>query len=58
MLLDTLNRTGAEELGERIKAYWAARGYVVRIDIATEALFGNLVWVVRSDMVNGFPRRG
>jgi hypothetical protein len=57
MLRDTLSRTGAEELKARIEDYWHSRGFAVTVDIAPDALFGDRIWVVRSDMINGLPRR-
>jgi hypothetical protein len=57
MLLDTLSRKGAEELASRIIDYWYRQGYDVTVDILPDALFGDRIWVVRSNMVNGMPRR-
>jgi hypothetical protein len=57
MLRDTLSRTGAEELKARIEDYWHSRGFAVTVDIRTETLFGQFLWVVRSDLINGLPRR-
>ena len=57
MLQDYLSRRGAEELRTRIEDYWHSRGFAVTVDIAPDALFGERIWVVRSDMVNGLPRR-
>lgn len=41
--------TPSGKIAERIRRYWKARGYTVKVWIDC----GN----VRSDMVNGFPRR-
>jgi hypothetical protein len=57
MLLDTLSRRGAEALRARIEDYWHSRGFAVTVDIRIETLFGQPFWVVRSDLINGLPRR-
>jgi hypothetical protein len=45
----------AEEMAERIKFYWAAKGYRVRAWVEpVPGKFG--VFQVRSDLVNGAPR--
>lgn len=45
-------RSGATRLAERIRAYWAHKGY--NIKVWAEETAG--VFVVRSDMINGRPR--
>lgn len=59
---DWLTRDGAYELAAAIKAYWAARGYVVTTMV--EPVGQDQVaphkrgsWRVLSDMVNGLPQR-
>jgi hypothetical protein len=54
---DTLSHEGARELAFRIREHWSKRGYDVRTSIEHEVALGRLgVYVVRSDMIGGFPR--
>lgn len=58
---DHLTAAGAQAQAERIKRYWRAEGYDVRVWI-DELPIGSRegkapYWFVRSDMVNGMPRR-
>jgi hypothetical protein len=63
---DSWTESGARTLAIRIKAYWFERGQAVRVRIDHVSLGGQklagglarTVWCVRSDMVNGLPRRG
>jgi hypothetical protein len=54
--IDALSRTGAHELAERIIQYWELRAYrppkvwIEQIEGMTS------VFIVRSDMVCGFPQ--
>lgn len=55
---DWCNVEGAKALARIITAYWAARGYVVNVEVLSQ---GREAWThntigVRSDMVNGLPR--
>jgi len=55
---NTMTQTGATDLAIEIKNYWVGEGYIP--DVWTEALSiekQGQVWVVRSNMVNGQPRR-
>ena len=55
--MDTLSRTGAETLLWRIARYWELRGYPVQMRLERIMVKGDGVWVVRSDMLNGKPRK-
>jgi hypothetical protein len=57
MLRDTLSRSGAEYLAQRIASYWFSQGYVVETMVVPSSVFHDMVWVVRSNMINGLPRR-
>lgn len=53
---------GAEELARRVERYWRDRGYRVRAWTERVGTFEPLLrtsgwYVVRSDLVNGWPRR-
>jgi hypothetical protein len=55
---DWCNVEGAKALARIITDYWAARGYVVNVEVLSQ---GREAWThstigVRSDMVNGMPR--
>ena len=49
---DHLSRSGASELADRIRGYWAAQGHVV--DVRIEPAAGG-AWSIRSTRVRGFP---
>ena len=53
---DYLSRPGAEVLAQRIVHYWFARGFVIQTQVIPSSVFHDIVWVVRSDMLNGHPR--
>ena len=54
---DNLSHEGAYVLAGKIRAYWMRKGHEVnvwveRFDLAR----GNMpIWVIRSDMLNGWP---
>ena len=55
-----LSRSGAGEIKRRIEAYWAARGYDVEVRLEAaefHAAVRSARHDVRSDMLNGMPRR-
>ena len=59
---DTLTPDGAQHLKDSIEHYWHTRGYAVHVravplDIWRDkrAQFCGPNYVIRSDMVNGFP---
>jgi len=59
---DGFTRTGAKRLAERIRAYWCDRGYDVAVRVEQRKGFSESMrrarwFVVRSDLVNGRPRR-
>lgn len=55
---DTCSRRGAVEIARRIETYWQERGYLVETSIeAADALNFASVFGVRSDLVNGLPKR-
>ena len=49
------DKQGAGLICEAVVAYWAARGFVVRVSRAVAA--DGVTWCVRSNLVNGLPRR-
>ena len=60
---DTFTRDGAEHLQRKIEAYWLNQGFMVEtrkvpLDIRRRHVgqFTGDVYVVRSDLINGFPR--
>lgn len=57
--MDLCDKEGAERLAAHIRAYWQARGGVVRVWLEeaafTPAMRSNR-YDVRSDLVNGAPR--
>lgn len=59
----TQSKEDSEILAQRIRGYWAARGYEVRTAVHTLVELGDVqpsvgtVWCVRSNMENGFPPR-
>lgn len=60
---DSFNREGAEQLAARIRAYWQRRGKTVDVRVESNhtgyapAMRGADWFVVRSDLVNGWPRK-
>ena len=53
---ETLTATGAEYLRQKIEAYWAARGLFRRARVEQEKMEKNVLFVVRTDLVNGLPQ--
>lgn len=55
-----MSQRGAERLKEKLEAYWRERGYDVAV-VLREATFHASVrstrFDLRSDMINGYPRR-
>jgi len=54
---DTLSRIGAERIAAMIVDYWWRRGFDCVIRLEKSNVLGDTYWVVRSDLVNGMPRR-
>jgi hypothetical protein len=56
--VDTLNRSGAEELVKTIREYWRGRGVKIALRIVEESYSENKrpFYGVRSDLRNGLPR--
>jgi hypothetical protein len=59
---ERFTEAGAKRLAKTIWEYWAARGATPRVYVSIDS--GSLranrdgtMYVVRSDMVNGYPRR-
>lgn len=48
-----LTMEAARKQAGRIEAFWKAKGVIVQPEV-TRSRFG---WVVRSDMLNGLPRK-
>lgn len=58
---DFCSRSGANELKDKIEAYWAARGQKVQVmlhNVGFHPAIRAARFDVRSDMVNGMPRTG
>jgi hypothetical protein len=53
---DNLTRAGATRLSYQIRDYWECQGYTVQIRVEPATVFGEAVWMVRSDLVNGWPK--
>lgn len=53
---DSFGFYGANVLASKIRDYWLARGYDVQTVVDVETVFGHSIWVVRSDMINGWPK--
>lgn len=56
---DFCSRSGANELKDKIEAYWAARGQKVQVmlhNVGFHPAIRAARFDVRSDMVNGMPR--
>ena len=57
---DWCDNDGARRLGEKIRMYWAERGYDVDVDYIEAGFVAAMRSArtdVRSNMVNGMPRR-
>ena len=55
-LYDNLEK--AEYYAKRIRDFWAKRGHAVETRLEPYAYHSDKVYAVRSDMVNGLPRKG
>jgi hypothetical protein len=56
-VMDSFTYEGAATLAARIAAYWWRQRREVRVWVEKVAVAGlPSVWVVRSDLLNGFPR--
>lgn len=56
---DFCSRSGAQELKDKIEAYWAERGQTVRVllhNVGFHPAIRAARFDVRSDMINGMPR--
>jgi hypothetical protein len=53
---DNLGRAGATRLSYQIADYWRCQGYQVDVRVEQDSVFGEGIWVVRSDLVNGWPK--
>jgi hypothetical protein len=53
---DNLGRAGATRLSYQIADYWRCQGYQVDVRVEHDSVFGEGIWVVRSDLVNGWPK--
>jgi len=57
---DSLTHSGAYRLCEKIRLYWLNKNKDIKIwveKIVQPKSSGSLIWGVRSDMVNGYPKR-
>ncbi len=57
---DHCTDAGAARLAQRIKEYWRKKGFEVDVDMRPEGFVSTMRSArtdVRSDMVNGMPRR-
>ena len=57
---DFCDEDGAKRLQQKIKEYWEGRGYDVDVDLVNAGFVAAMRSArcdVRSDMVNGMPRR-
>ena len=57
---DFCDENGAKRLQQKIKEYWEGRGYDVDVDLVNAGFVAAMRSArcdVRSDMVNGMPRR-
>lgn len=53
---DNLGRAGATRLSYQIADYWRCQGYQVDVRVEQDSVFGEGIWVVRSNLVNGWPK--
>ena len=58
-MTDHLSHEGAHRLADRIRLYWRKRGWDVRPIVMSEPIKdgGRQVNAIRSDMLDGYPRR-
>jgi hypothetical protein len=55
--IDQSSPAGAANLARRIKAWWAAAGYDIRVEVVhAGGPRESPVWGVRSDLIGGLPR--
>ena len=60
-MIDPLSRQAAEQFAQKLRSYWAARGYNVTVQAVEETLAvrkqrnGSAIWIVRSNLVRGNP---
>lgn len=52
-----LTRPGAEQLAERIRNFWKAKGQDVAVRVERSGNGPHGPWAIRSDLINGSPRR-
>ena len=55
-----LTRHKAETLADRLRTYWARKGYEVTVWIEREPWVPGVQevgWAVRSDLINGLPQK-
>lgn len=52
-----LTRPGAEQLASRIREFWKAKGQDVAVRVERSGDGPHGPWAVRSDLINGSPRR-
>lgn len=58
--MDASSKEGAERIARTIQQYWAHKGRMVRawvISVTNPKQGKPPVWGVRTDMLNGLPRR-
>ncbi len=57
---DSFTQPGAERVAQRIREYWRRRDYVVSVWVEPQPFhmaMREAYWIIRSDLVNGWPRR-
>ena len=53
----TLSKKDAQRIADNIKIYWYSEGYLVNAYTERSTRYASCRdWVVRSDLLNGFPR--
>ena len=58
--MDHVSFDGATALADRIREYWAERGYEVRTYVDSLAYrhgVDDIIYTVRTDMIGGLPQR-
>lgn len=59
-LPDYCEAAGASQLAQRLRRFWAERGHLVCVEIKpthTTHGSGRMIYCVRSDLINGLPRK-
>ncbi len=59
-MADHCNHEGADRIAAKIRDYWRKKGFDVEVDLRPEGFVSTMRSArtdVRSDMVNGMPRR-